>query len=67
MASLQDEFKAACSSLVEINLETVDLAQQVLERCHTAILETGTFGHGLPVQVVAPTQFFGPRNNRSIQ
>ncbi|DBA83853.1 TPA: hypothetical protein ACH3X1_006367 [Trebouxia sp. C0004] len=50
MASLLEEFKAACSSLVEINLETVDLAQQVLERCHTAILETGTFGHGLPVQ-----------------
>lgn len=50
MASLQEEFKAACSSLVEINIETVDLAQQVLERCHTAILETGTFGHGLPVQ-----------------
>lgn len=60
MASLQEEFKAACFSLVELNLETVDLAQQVLERCHTAILETGTFGHGLPVQVVAPRQFYGP-------
>lgn len=60
MASLQEEFKAACSSHAEINFETVDLAQQVLERCHSAILETGTFGHGLPVQVVAPTQLSGP-------
>ena len=50
---MQDDFRAACSAHVELDSETVDLAQQILKRCHSAILETGTFGLGLPAQVVA--------------
>ena len=53
MTSLHEDFKAACSAHVEFDSETVDLAQQVLERCHSAILDVGTFGHGLPAQVGA--------------
>lgn len=51
MPSIQEEFAAACSAKVDITSETVDLAQQVLERCHTAILETSTYGYGQPAQV----------------
>lgn len=56
MPSLQETFKASCSTHVEFDSEIVNLAQQVLERCHTAILDTGTFGHGLPEQVHAHAQ-----------
>ena len=51
MPSVQEEFAAACSTKVDIDSETVDLAQQVLERCQNAILETSTFGYGQPAQV----------------
>ena len=57
MPSLQEEFKAACSLKVEIDLKTADLAQQVLERCHNTILETSTFGYGQPTQVVHRQMF----------
>ena len=53
MPVLQEEFKAACSQKVEIDSETLDLAQQVLERCHSTILETSTFGYGQTTQVIA--------------
>lgn len=53
MPTLHGEFGAACSTMAEIDSETADLAQQVLERCHNTILETSTFGYGQPAQVTA--------------
>ena len=53
MPSLQEEFKAAFAAKMEIDSETADLAQQVLERCHSTILESSTVGYGQPAQVTA--------------
>lgn len=53
MPSLQEEFKSACSLKVEVDSETADLAQRILERCHSTTLETSTFGYGQPAQVNA--------------
>ena len=61
MSSLREQFAAACSPKMDIDSETADLAQQVLERCHDAILETSTFGYGQPEQVMATVWCRGTR------